>query len=457
MKFSRSDHKFASLVASFALLGVAGLGVAGLGAGAVQAVPEKARPCDSFVETIGVGSRFDWMFGEGKIETVRRALRASRIRYIRTGALPEGADPIKYTEAMRNVTRELGIKVCLNIGWDPRANSENAIARWTQAPSPVYALEGANESFERPGWGSKEWDDSLALQRFIWQAGRRKNLDIYSWTLGGPAGYYWGMPREADKYATHANVHPYHWYANPGGRGNTKMNGLWQNTETPENAGTIAAARNAWMKNPAKPFVSTEFGWGLDTLPGNYVGVSEEVQAKYLARGLLENFNAGMERGFIYSLFPHNDDFGIARANGTLRPSGQAIADLIFLTGEPGSASIATTSLDYSLRVDSGLKTMDNHDLRDDEIHHTLLQKKNRRFLLILWADKDSQKGDAKPENATLTLPAGAKSVRIWKPVTKGTAAVAMLGTIAPGGTVRLVGDTAIPDHPLVIEIEGTL
>lgn len=426
--------------------------------GAAPAAPEKARPADAFVETIGVGSRFDWIRNDKNLDKAKNALRQLGIRYVRAGYLPEGGDPVAYTRDMKQMALDLNIKVCLSLGWNGRAQMTEAVNRWTSAPSPVYALEGINEGFGRPDWGSRDWENALDVQKFLWELGRPKNLEIYSWTLGGPAGFYWAMPREADKYTTHVNVHPYHWYTNPHGRGNTKMNGLWQNTETPENAGTIATARNAWMHNPSKPIVSTEFGWGLDTLLGNYVGVSEEVQAKYLTRALLENFNAGLERGYIYSLFRHNDDFGIANTNGTLRPSGRAIAALIALTGEQRrgvSANTAAGSLGYSLRVDSGIKTVDNREVRDDEIHHTLLQKKDGRFLLILWADKDSQNGDTAPEPATLTLAAGAKSVRIFKPLTGGAVAVSTLGTVAPGGPVRLAGNIAIPDHPLVVEIQA--
>jgi len=143
----------------------------------------------------------------------------------------------------------------------------------------------------------------------------------------------------------------------------------------------------------------------------------------------------------------------------------EAIAALIALCGERAvggnraagnkrvGAAVTPGSLDFALSVDSGLKTEDNHDMRDDEIHHTLLQKRDKRFLLLLWADKDSQDGDKGAENATLRLAAGASRVRIFKPVTNGAAPIATLGTVAPGGSVRLAGVIAIPDHPLLIEI----
>jgi hypothetical protein len=161
-------------------------------------------------------------------------------------------------------------------------------------------------------------------------------------------------------------------------------------------------------------------------------------------------FNAGLERSFLYSINSHLN-YNI-RDGAKLLPTGQAVADLIALTEDRGPA-FKTGQLDYSLSIDSGMSTRDDRDLRNDEIHHTLLQKRDGRFLLILWADKDSHNGDTKSEAATLTLPMGAAKVRLFKPVSNGTKAVSTLGAVAAGGKVRLTGAVAIPDHPLIIEL----
>lgn len=443
-------RRHAATLILFALLGAKCAGAQT--APQVPPVPEKAAPADRFVESIGVGTRFDWMLNDKQLDKAQAALQWTGIRYIRAGVGREGGDINPYIEAMRKLARETGVNVCLNVGWDSRAQIEDGIRRWTAAPSSVDALEGVNESFTPPDWAAKNWQTALDVQKYLWEQGKAKNLRVYSWTLGGPAGFYKDMPREADAFMTHANFHPYHWYANPAFRGNTKMNGLWQNTETPQAAGCIAAVRELWLHNPTKPLVSTEWGWGLDTIKGAYDGVDPLTQGKYITRGLLENFNAGLERGYIYSLFPHNDDFGIMNRDGTPRPAASGIKALIALLGEKGKANAPTRSLAYMLTIDSGLKTTDNHDLRDEEIHHTLLQKKGA-FYLVLWADKDSQHGSTRPEPATLTLPAGAKHVRVFRPLTDGTTAIAVLPKVPKGGTVRLANQTAIPDHPLVLEI----
>jgi hypothetical protein len=227
------------------------------------------------------------------------------------------------------------------------------------------------------------------------------------------------------------------------------MIGLWQDAETPDKKGAVETVRRV-MQNPQKRLVATEWGWSNAPKEGDPFWVPEAARAKFYARSMLESFNAGLERSFLYSINSHLN-YNI-RDGAKLLPTGQAIADLITLTEDRG-ATFKAGKLDYSLSIDSGMSTRDDHDLRNDEIHHTILQKRDGRFLLILWADKDSHNGDTGSEPATLTLPAGAAQVRIFKPVTNGTTAVSTLGGVAANVKVRLTGDIAIPDHPLIIEL----
>lgn len=418
---------------------------------AAQAAPEQARPADAFVETIGLGGRYDWMFGGGQLGDAKSVLQKTKIRYIRGGVLGEGVDQVAYSAAMRKMLTDLNVKMCGLVSWESPDESIAAVRRLGPA---LYALEGVNESWDRPDWGWKGWNTALDVQKFIYGLGRSRNLDVYSWTLGGPINAYVMEEftdgyRQTDAFSTHANFHPYHWYSNPDGRGTTKIIGLWQDAETPDKKGAVETVRRV-MQNPKKRLVATEWGWSNAPKEGDPFWVPEAARAKFYARGMLESFNAGLERSFLYSINSHLN-YNI-REGAKLLPTGQAVADLIALTEDRGAAFQAGP-LDYSLSVDSGMRVGDDRDLRNDEIHHTLLQKRDGRFLLILWADKDSHLNDTKSENATLTLPKGAAQVRLFKPVSNGTKAVSTLGAVAAGGTVRLTGAVAIPDHPLIIEL----
>ncbi len=427
----------------------------------VKASAEPARSADQLVETIGIGSRFDWIYGDGKLGSAQAALSGLHIRYLRVGALPEGSDPVAYTNAVQQMVSIVNARICLNFGWDSPGAMEDAFNRWNSGDygNLVYAVEGVNESWGKPSWSDPAWSNALDVQKYIYGLASPKGMDVYNFTMGGPANAFYccvdqPAASQTDAYITHGNFHPYHWYTSPNGRGVTKMNGLWQDAESPNHVGWIQALYDMLGDN-TKPFVATEYGWDNSDVGGDQYSVSESARAKLLPRAILENFNSGMTRGFIYSLFDSNDHYGVANeSDGSLRKSGQAIADLISIVQEPGKAGVTTGTLNYKLSVDSGMSTVDDHEVRDTEIHHTLLEKSNGAFYLVLWVDGDSQNGAVDSQAGTVTLDSGASAVNVYRPTTNGTAIVASLGSVSPGGAIRLQDATAIPDDPLIIEIE---
>ncbi len=419
---------------------------------------EKAKPADSFVETIGVGDRFDWLNNSGRLPQAQKALKSLKIRYIRTGISSEGGNPNTYIDAVKNMASASGAKVCATADtWNSWSNLSTWLDRWGTA---LNAVEGQNEF---SGSNSSNWTNADQLQQSIYSYGNSHLLEVYSWCTGGPAWSITGGYTSATGQNSHyVNFHPYHWYTDPSKRWATKMNGLWQNCEG--GPGLIAAARNK-IGDQSKPFVTTEFGWCIDLQSSEYP-VDVKYVKKYLPRNLFENFNSGMHRGYIFSLTEYGGagaDYGLANSkDGSLRAHGQAVANIITLLEEPGKANFVTTNLNYSLSNLSGvsghpaLSFTDDHNMLNDEIHHTLLQKSDSTFYLILFCDYDSHKGeDGWSQNATLNLPDGAQNVRVYLPVTNGTSIVKDYGTVVIGGSVSLNSTlgTAIPDHPLVIEI----
>ncbi len=145
-----------------------------------------------------------------------------------------------------------------------------------------------------------------------------------------------------------------------------------------------------------KPMVTESIGYC--TGPG-IRGVSEAVQARYLARVLLEHFNRGIVRTFIEGLLDRKivqRDLetlcGLVRADGTPKPSFAAIQALIEATADPGSGAAASGRLSYQIED------------APPELHRTLLVKRDGRFLLILWLEIDSADGE---ESRTVRLTYG--------------------------------------------------
>lgn len=140
---------------------------------------------------------------------------------------------------------------------------------------------------------------------------------------------------------------------------------------------------------PGKSVKVTETGYHTsDTRGGGYDGVSEYVQAKYTPRDLFELYNRGADSIYIYefmndgtdpSNYQHNA--GLLHENGTRKPAFYAVKNTLALLAEQNPGLILR-NLRYSLTS--------NHP----QVHHTLLQKSNGDFFLVLWLEISSTDTD---------------------------------------------------------------
>lgn len=436
-----------------------------------HAITEQARPADAFVESIGIGDRFDWLWNDGKLSSARAAIDNLHIRHLRVGIAPESGDPNAYIDAVKSMASTLNAKLCIQSGFNTWGDMSRWLDRW-RGYNGTYAVEGPNESFDVPTWASANgWTNVLGVQQQLWNYAHPKGMEVYAWTLGGPAAGYYGHTTDGgqntDDFCDYLNFHPYHWYTRPGQNWvPNKMIGLWQNVQTPGTAdardftGCIQGVRDM-TGNQTKPYVSTEWGWCTN---GNEWGVGMAYAKKYYPRAMFEAFNGNVHRSFLFSLTEYagaGADYGLANSSdGSLRENGKGVANTIALLEEPGKTDYVTGTLSYTVTIDNTtnghprLNFADDHDVRNDEIHHTLLQKSNGVFYLVLWSDYDSHDGeDGWSQNATLTLAGGAGSVKAYLPVTNGVSVARDYGMVQAGGTVRLDGTSAIPDHPLILAI----
>jgi hypothetical protein len=133
----------------------------------------------------------------------------------------------------------------------------------------------------------------------------------------------------------------------------------------------------AQVNSPGEPIWATETGFW--SKPGTYYGgfgVSEAIQAVYIPRALLEFWNAGVARTFIYELADDQSDafFGLIRSDGTLKPAFGAVSNLLSLLKDPGP-DFTPDELAYGL---SG---------GNSSIHQSLFQKRDGSFYLALWVE----------------------------------------------------------------------
>jgi CARDB len=183
--------------------------------------------------------------------------------------------------------------------------------------------------------------------------------------------------------------------------------------------------------NGALPVVASETGY-----PQSYIPLDRA--NKYDSRLFFEFFNHGIVRTYAYELIDesqvsgHESTFGLLYANGTAKPMFNTIANLITLLKDPGSA-FTPGSLNYSF---SGAPA---------SLHHTLLQKRNGVFYLVLWLELDYW--NATSANVTVNFAGTAGHVNQYDP----------LASVSPKTAWNNVSSVVLPvsDQATILEISS--
>jgi hypothetical protein len=394
----------------------------------VQAAPGTVRTADSFVDTIGVATHLrylDTAYGRYS-DVIKPRLQELGVRHIRDG----GKDGGMFQKL--NDLAAIGIKATLVM--DPRdgITPANVIG---EAINPVIKAIDAVE-------GPNEWDVQRQLthngnpfpegirtyQRELYQAIKNnpatKNLAVLMPSLAIP----FNAPQLG--YLSELDAGNMHSYAG----GNLPS----QDLDTKWIPLTQVVAGN-------KPIVATETGWHTaiaDPAPA-HPAVSEAAAAKYIPRLFLEYFIRNVKRTFAYELIDERpapdqeNNFGLLRVDGSPKPSFTALKNLIALLRDPGPA-FQPRALSYQL---SG----------GNAVHHTVLQKRDGRFYVILWQEVPSFNLQTKTdvavpnESVSLTLNGAFQGAKAFHPNTS----TAPIWQVPRPTQLQLT----VPDYPLVIEL----
>lgn len=188
-----------------------------------------------------------------------------------------------------------------------------------------------------------------------------------------------------------------------------------------------------------KPIVVTESGYHTAlgssvVLGGAQPGVSEKAQAKYLPRHFAEYFNAGIVRTFTYEFVDEFADyatderqatnaeacFGIVKRDLKPKPAYTALKRLLGLLGEarwdPVAQKWVRPAPTFRPRALSFTLSGDTKN-----VHHTLLQKADGDFYLLLWQEVSSfdttKREDITNPDARVTLSLAAPAaVTVFRP-----------------------------------------
>lgn len=398
----------------------------------VQTQPEQARSADSFVNSIGVNvhlTYLDTAYGNYS-GIIKPRLQELGIRHIRDGGYQ---DPTFFNK-LKEFSR-LGIKSTLYFNGNPPAQ---VVSTAKTLKGTIEAVEGSNESDQ------SHFNFTYNGQKFP-EGTRAYQNNLYKVIKGDPATAYlpvlmpsmgWGENAQRLGYLASGDIGNMHSYPNLGNPPTDAIDSYF-----------IHHARTIVGKT--KPLMSTETGY--HTMTSHALGISEKVSPKYLTRLLLENFNRDIKRTFLYEFIEQRPDlqnsnselhYGLLRSDGSPKPAFVALKNIILLVKDPG-ASFPLKFLDYSLSGNT------------PNLHHTLLQKRDGKFYLILWQEVRSFNPQTKKdisvpsEQVTLTLNTAITKVAFYQPIK----------SIAPTWQSTNQSDRLkvmrlnVPDHPLVIEL----
>ncbi len=329
----------------------------------VSEIPSQA---DAFVNSVGVDTHFVYS-NEAyttQFPAVSQLLINSGIKHIRDSG-PTYDQTYLSEMAMfssHGVHHSLGMPI----------NSTPA-----QVTSALNAFGTANIDFVEP---MNEYDsyakqdpnwlaNIIAEQKMIWNT-VRANPAFNGVTVLGPAlasHKSYALLGDLDAYEDAGNLHAGFCNYNPG-----------TNNGTVNFSKVTALIRTSTV---SKPIWTTETGYDDNSNLTHVCDTPDPAVAKYDPRLLAERWNAGEPRSYMFQFVDKptvGNPFaymGLVTINGTPKPQYTALQSMLGLLSDPGSAFTPTT-LNYAL----GGQTQ--------SVHHTLLQKRDGTYVMMLWIEK---------------------------------------------------------------------
>jgi hypothetical protein len=328
---------------------------------------EQAKAADSFVDSIGINTHYGnaiYVGGNAYANPlIDEKLAALGIRHLRDHTWNDTG-----LARIDGLYSDFGIRTSLILGETSRSPAE---LQQLVKQHPAYeAIEGLNEPDFNPrsynglidNPATNSYLATRAFQNDLFAAingdSQTAGVAIFSPAMGNSARAQYLAGTGFD----YASMHSY-----PNGRLPTNL------LDT-----KIADTNKINDTAPAAPIMATETGYYNRPADGGQV--SELAMSKYLPRLFAEYFNRGIARTYSYELADQGSDatereqnFGLLRFDMTEKPAYTALKNMIGLLEEPAAPNFTPGTLNYTL-VSTPLLA-----------HHTLLQKSNGTFYLLLW------------------------------------------------------------------------
>lgn len=404
----------------------------------IQAAEEKARRADDFVDSVGVNTHLQYnesVYYKRYNDLIKPKLLELGVRHIRDACTPNQNGFMDRLKELRSLGGIRTTIVC-----DPRdIKPQGTVSLIKELGTDVVEAVQATNEYNLSGNGN--WANDLRnYQKQLWQAikgdGATSGVKVYGPSLV-EAGAYATLGDMSD-YQDYGTMNNYRGGRNPGTKG-------WGSDDYGSLDWNVRVSKKASVSDP---IITTESGYhNVSSTSNGHRGVPEDIAAKYTPRLVLEQFNYGIPRTYIYELInTYNDpgslymNFGLLRNDGSEKPAYKALKNLLNLLKDPG-ASFTPGSLDYLLSGDT------------ENINHTLLQKADGKFYLILWQEVSGYNVDTKKwlnvpsQKVTLTLNTDIAKATIYLPNDSAS--------LKSSQTYPKQLDIDVPDHPVVIELAG--
>jgi hypothetical protein len=396
--------------------------------------PVAAKSADGVVHSIGLNvhmAYFQTVYGTGFNTIVKPRLAALGVRHLRDyGTVVADNNWMNTVYGRMRELSQMGMRFALVVKPGPSGSYSN-LDHWPRLLS--YALpvvenfQGLNEHdlSGRANWPAEVKTFQQALWNRIKSDPRTAHMPVFGPTLGRPGNA--PLVGDISGILNYSSINSY-----PGG-------------QTP--LATLDYHRTKLQPmTKSRGFVATETGYHTATSwTGAHPPVSEQAQARYTPRLILEYYQAGLPRTYLYELIDQGTSltnremrFGLLRTDGSEKPAYRALANMIAVLKDQGPG-FTPGSLPFTVTGDTvGLKRM-------------LLQKRDGRFYLALWTTASSYNLTALADvglvsrNVTVRFDTPMRKVQQYRP----NVSAAATNTVANATAVNL----SVDDRVLLVEI----
>jgi hypothetical protein len=339
---------------------------------------ETPRSADAFVDAAGVNVRlanFTTLYGN--FSAIAPLLQGLGIRHVRDGTAIGQPSVCAEDTQLAAAGIHIDLITATNI-------AAPALASWLTCLGP--AVEAVEDPNEYDASGDAGWVATLgANAQALYPAMKPMTVVAPALTTEQDFVALGSLAGSVDD----GNMHDYFAGRNPGTPG-------WGGTDAHGEYGSLAYNESlAAITSGGKPVIATETGYSD---AADQYAVPAATKARYTLRTLLEHWNAGVVRTYFYELVDEGaqpfSHYGLVDAAGNPKPAYTALKNLLAHLADPGG-SFALTPLAYTLTAPS-------------TVHHTLLQKRNGRYALVLWVEQ--------PEwdpNTSATIPIAPQTVTL--------------------------------------------